>query len=318
MTIERLKRAATTNDFYHACVSIVSASRNVSLAPERLDGLVTLVAGGAPVSWAWYLHKDTDGIEGALFDFCFNAALNGGYFQSVNGQIVQWQSKGSGSQALLEWIQSLSRDGVRPGIELTDPETVAEVLAPRLAGQPHAAERLLICTEFADPQRRLRLRDLALLFEARHAAFGTHRFGLDHVDALVDIYPAGFGDDPFRKKAILALQMFSGWLHSKGEISQYDLPIPSDYQIPRILAWKGAIKISGSFADALRSGTLLDVTAEQVTELRAAAVLAAHALATKGKTNDAVVDGALFTTFRKDPAFQAESLPPMRCPSLWF
>lgn len=317
-----LAAVRSTAAFYAACAAMIENSPHVKVDLGRIDSLVPLAASAKRVSWSWYLSKDTNTLADALFEFTFNAALNGGYFEMQDGKVRQWQSKGSGSQALLEWIQSISASKMRPGIDVIGGADACATLVDTMQGQPFLVERLAICAEFADPKRRAALDEIAVEIAADIERGAGAHFDMDQINRLVAIYPAGFGQDPFRKKAILAIQMFAGWLDGRpGPATPiaYDLPIPSDYQIPRILAWKGAIEVSDAFAAKIRNtDALLDASSEEVMHMRAAAALVAHALAQAADVTDDVVDGALFTTFRKDPAFQAEALPPMRCASLWF
>jgi len=60
------------------------------------------------------------------------------------------------------------------------------------------------------------------------------------------------------------------------------------------------------------------VESEEVMHYRAAAIVAASAIAEDHDIPDYIVDNVLFTTFRKDPDFIANSINPMRCSSIWF
>ena len=136
---------------------------------------------------------------------------------------------------------------------------------------------------------------------------------------MSEIYPAAFVQDPFLKKAILALQMLTQHMVAARDISvDYDLPIPSDYQIPRYLAFIGAIVPSPEAVEQIRSGRLLPVEGDVVTAMRAAAISLSHRLGEVSGVPDYVIDGVLFTSCRKDPEVKARALPPMRCSSLWF
>jgi hypothetical protein len=46
-------------------------------------------------------------------------ALNGGYFarNPATGEVRQWQTRGSGSEALLVWIAGLRARGPAPGVD---------------------------------------------------------------------------------------------------------------------------------------------------------------------------------------------------------
>lgn len=54
-----------------------------------------------------------------FFDAAFNTSLNGGYFSDIDGVVTQWQVDGSGSNALLQWIQTLREQDLVP-LKTTD------------------------------------------------------------------------------------------------------------------------------------------------------------------------------------------------------
>ena len=309
-----LKGARNYRAFIDAARDIVNAS-DFAIDEQALSQLQPLVDSAKPVSWTWYLPAGELSLEEVMFELSLNAALNGGYFaKAADGSIRQWEVGGSGSQALLQWLQERREAHEIPGIHLKTPASARLVLADRLAGQPFADERLETLAMFAYDGTRARLADI--LNDARED--GKLSFALRHADALADLVPSGFGGDPFRKKACLALQMVAGHAAANGFELGSELPIPSDYQIPRILAWQGTILLSDRFAQALQSEAFLDVTSADVTAFRAAAVVACSDLARMAGVEDGVVDGALFTTFRKNPDFKAGALPPMRTDSFWF
>lgn len=314
MNAECLLSARSTLGLVEAARIIVDETDFVTIDDDRLAALLPEVADAQPISWAWSLPSPDIGAEEAAFHFAFNAGLNGGYFaMGPDYSIHQWAIDGSGSRALEAWIAALRRDEMLPLIHL-DTIEVLRRLPARLNEIPHAQARLDICADFAGTVRQ---HHLSALVSSCRTADG-YAFSLKTVDQLARIYPAAFGADPFRKKACLAIIMLAGYLHSRGHVVACDVPIPSDYQIPRILLYVGALKPSVRLIELLTSDRLLSVTSWPVVSLRAAALVAAHDLAAMAGKPDGVIDGALFTTYRKDPDFKAKALPPMRCDSLWF
>lgn len=313
----------TTSAMIAAAREMLDGSPHVRLHPERLDAFVPLAAATRPCSFEWYLSDKAkqECMFTAFLEFAFNSALNGGYFavDEATNTIRQWEKKGSGSQALLEWIQELDAAQLVPGRHLVDTtdERVLDAFRKRFAGQPHAEKRIEIAAQFIQSSH---IDDLFNILEDARSGHGSGWcFDLAAVDRLVNLFPLGFGDDPFRKKAILTFMEIAAYLQVRNECVIYDLPIPSDYQIPRILAWKGAIEVSDAFADELkRTDRLIDVTSEAVTHFRAAAIVSARQIARMADVPDYIVDNALFMTFRKDADFIANALPPMRCDSMWF
>ena len=311
-----LDLAVDTQTFVAACAEQVRDSAHVSVQENALDDLVPLVAGARPVSWDWFLRNPDGDLAEAAWDFLVTSALNGGYFQECpDGTVRQWEANGSGSAALIDWYRQLREARLVPGADISGRVTALSLLEQRVAGQPHAGERLEILADFAEEGARDAFQ---AILRATAAAPNRHRFTLADADRVAGLFPRGFGQDPFRKKAILVFLLLAGHIESRGGSVEYDLPVPSDYQIPRILCWKGAISLSPAFEAKLRSGGLIDVRSRACRDLRAAAVVMARELGTRAGVDDRFVDGALFMGFRRHPGFLADAPPPMRCASLWF
>ncbi len=315
-----LQKAKTTGDLLETCrKAVLEPNVHVAVRLDNIYSLISLAKKFEPCGFEWYLSDKNLSREQVFSEYAFNTALNGGYFEidAETGTIRQWEKDGSGSAALLDWQKQLDAGGLLPVRDFASGREM-EKIRDRFAGLPHAETRYRICEIFADPATRERLR--LLLDDTRiPGADDEYAFRLEHADFLAHICPEGFGGDPFRKKAILTFLMMAGYLLNRGCKVYYDLPIPSDYQLPRIFEWKRVIAISPSFTKALRrDDALIDVASEQVTYFRAAAVVAAQEIAEQACVPSFLVDNALFLTYRKDAAFQGHSLPPMRCGSLWF
>ena len=317
-SLRRLQQSATTAEFIAACSSLISSSPHVSVNLNALSELKAVVSGAKPVRWDWFLRNPEGSVVDAGWDFLVTSALNGGYFQvDQTGAVSQWEVGGSGSAALVDWYRGLREAKLVPGVEYTGSKAeAASLYAPWVEGQPHAPERLAILCDFAS---RSAFAEFQSMMMSTGNDDGTYHFTLHHADWLASVFPRAFGQDPFRKKACLAFLLLSGHIASRGGAVIYDLPIPSDYQIPRILAWKGVILVSNLFEARLRDrSSLISVFSEEVMHYRAAAVVAAHRLGLMASVSDYLVDGALFGGFRKDPDLIANGLPPMKCDSLWF
>lgn len=296
---------------------LIENSSHVSINYKNTDNFNPYFQNIKPVSWDWYLKAENQTLEENFFDFVFNSALNGGYFEFKDGKIKKWEINGSGSVALGDWIKKIYKEECYPITHYTD-EDLSGITA-QLQGLPFYKERLAICTEFGSIERRERLNKLLLSVSTNAVLHSSFTFEEDHVEELIDIYPAGFGKDPFYKKAFLAFLEMTGYLTSIGVKVENYLPIPSDYQIPRILTYKNVIFISESFREKLNTDNLiLDVESDEVRDYRAAAIVAANSIAEVYDIPDYVVDNVLFTTFRKDPGFVKFAINPMRCNSIWF
>lgn len=314
MSVETLKNAKTYAEFVAAARAIVAASNDVTYHADKIASSVETAKSFKPGSWFWQDEFAKQTLGEAFFRTVLNAGLNGGYFHAVNGEVKQWEKNGSGSQALAEWLKNLETTHELPGIHLKTRDAAALVLAPAVKGLPYEDQRFVFLTDCADAGFLHTLEDIL-----EDALEGDDiRFELRHAAAIAALSPAGFGGDPFLKKAILALQLTASHIAARGEKVVCDLPIPSDYQIPRVLTWLGVISLSEGFTAKLRSGALQNVESDEVTAFRAAAIIACADIAAAAGVEDRIVDELLFTVHRPNPHFKREALPAMRVASMWF
>jgi hypothetical protein len=318
--IRSLNAVGDSASFAEICLAQTSMSPHVSMNLVAANGLVDDVLRHQARGWDWFLGSPDEDLRRVVADYCLGSSLNGGYFTvAADGQIAQWERGGSGSNALVDWLADVRTRGLQPGIDITEPTEVLKALGADLAGQPHTRKRAAICCEFADQGR---LDELVSMVAATETTLKDgsqgYRFCFSDVQRLVTLYPEGFGEDPFRKKAILFFLLLSGHFVARGRAVENDLPIPSDYQMGRGFAWKGIISVAPGLAAMLRSDAMLDVWSGEVMDYRAAAVVAARCVGGLAGREDWLVDGGLFGTWRKTSEFRTESLPPARCNSIWF
>jgi len=332
--VSAVRAARDAADLRSACEGLIAGSPHVALRPDRLDGLLDAVRAARPLAWDWVFDPRSRTDADRLFDAAFNASLNGGYFfQSFHsmfrdadgawkpndGLVHQWQVDGSGSRALTEWIGRLRGMGLVPGHDFSGGgEAVERCLLEvydTMVGQPYIDERIAALLEAVDPARRRALLDLA----REVFADGGMLVELRHADRLADIYPAALRADPFRKKAILAFLLVAGGRAASGLPVTWRCAAPMDYQLGRILAWKGVVELSAEFLGLLRApDVLLPIGSAFVHHLRAATLVAVEELSARSGVPAFLVDGALFLGFRENPAFLAEAPPPMRVDGTWF
>jgi len=88
----------------------------------------------------------------------------------------------------------------------------------------------------------------------------------------------GYAEDPFFKRALLFFMQLNrrvGWFEA--EIRH--LPIPADYQIPRVLRYQGVIRYSDELAGAVDRFALILPGSSEECEIRAASILACDMIA---------------------------------------
>lgn len=99
----------------------------------------------------------------------------------------------------------------------------------------------------------------------------------------------GFAEDPFFKRALLFFMQLNrqmGWLQEEVE----QLPIPADYQVPRVLRDQGVLRYNEALAAKVdRFDLLLSGSAEEC-EIRAASIVACDLLAAQSGSNPGDVD----------------------------
>lgn len=299
----------TSNDLIQYCRETIKSSPYVELDLTCIDQISNVILKANTTDWSFLLHSKSISPIDWMFDFAFNASLNGGYYYMNNQNIDKWHLNGSGSKALNAWIHDLRRDSLLPGRDIIDPCVCVQKLQPRMDGLPFAEERMKICSEFSERYRYDMLDDLV------EDLLSNNIITIDFkaVNRLASIYPSGFLADPFKKKAILALIFFADYIEMKGKIINWDASLPADYQIPRILTWKGLIKISDHMGSILNSQNLLNVVSDPVMHYRCATVIVAEELAKQMNIQTRKIDGALFSLLKHKIV-----LPPMKVDAMWF
>ena len=300
-------------DLISVCRQEIVNSPYVTLQLENLSFFYDSIKGAEVPSHSYLLHPKSSSITHNMFDFTFNASLNGGYYYYDNGNIKQWNINGSGSNALFNWIDKIRENHLMPLYDIKSCD-IYQSLSPYLRNVPYAAKRLKICSEFSDNQKFNQLDDFVFKLinqDSIHVSFET-------INNLIQIYPEGFAEDPFKKKAILALIFFTDHLENLGKKVIWEAGLAVDYQIPRILTWANVIKLSDYALDLLKSDKLLSVSSDFVIHYRAATLLAVEELSKQTNVSSKKIDGVLFNKFRKDSNFLKNSPPNMKIDEMWF
>lgn len=99
------------------------------------------------------------------------------------------------------------------------------------------------------------------------------------LNKIISTYP-GYSGDMFLKRLFLLTMM----LHQKGnwfvdEI--HEIPIPADYQIPKMLRWLGCIEYSSGLIDMIETHTLIPSGSLMECEIRAASIMTCKILSKK-------------------------------------
>jgi hypothetical protein len=118
---------------------------------------------------------------------------------------------------------------------------------------------------------------------------------------LLSLFPASFTGDFFLKRALLFfMQLHRQFgLYSRKEIGK--LPLPTDYQVPKMLQAYGAISYADGLLKLILAGEILPSGSQEEIEIRAASLLATDRLAEMTGLTTSDIDWALWST-RKDVA----------------
>ena len=113
-----------------------------------------------------------------------------------------------------------------------------------------------------------------------------------HMERLITLF-SGFASDMFLKRASLFfIQLYRrfGWF----EKDLHYLPVPADYQIPKMLNHYGCISYSSILSNLIKSNKLIPKHSQTECEIRSATILVMRELCKQTSWNIADVDGWLF------------------------
>jgi hypothetical protein len=103
----------------------------------------------------------------------------------------------------------------------------------------------------------------------------------------------GFGDDPFLKRAFLFFLQLNRILGIYDD-EVTELPVPADYQVPKMLRHYGILKYSSELAEKVRLGVHLEENSPEEMAIRAATILACQSLGYETGWSASDVDGWFF------------------------
>jgi hypothetical protein len=110
---------------------------------------------------------------------------------------------------------------------------------------------------------------------------------------MVTLALPGYANDLFLKRAILLiLQMNRTCGIFEKDI--YSLPIPADYQVPKMLEWLGCIEYSTDLKLDIRNGKHIPAGSQEEIEIRAATIIASQEIAKLAECTCADVDAFLW------------------------
>ena len=119
----------------------------------------------------------------------------------------------------------------------------------------------------------------------------------DFIQKVITTYPGYSGDMFLERPFLLAMMLYRRVQWFKDEI--HLLPVPADYQVPKMLRWLGCVEYSKELSDTIESYTIIPAGSQMEAEIRAACEIACDLLATAAGVNMCDVDTYLWLN-RKD------------------
>lgn len=206
-----------------------------------------------------------------------------------NGSLVRYHHLGkSGARAL--WSAFEAAWGISPnhGTELSKRLHAGEFTI-LFGDMPDRQGRLDILSEILEPEKLPMVAEI-LFNELR----SSKRVTVTQAAGLAMLFPLAF-DDPFLKKAQLALSMVAAYLRSNEfEVDVSDLTAFSDYQVPRVMRALGVIEYSPSLADMVDQSLLLEKGGPEEQAIRAATITACESIAKHTGGTAADIDNLLW------------------------
>ena len=307
--------------FVENCVDIVKNQNDVMIDEKAIQTYAaTLKKSHFVPDWKDYISSEANSFENydlgrAFYELAMVVANQGGFiYEDEFGRMQKWNLNGSGAKAMVDKMAEIRAAGVLPFYQLKSENDVDEKISPLLAGVPFAEKRLEIFKEFCVPSRHAEV--MRVLHESKNPD-GSYTLDMDMAGALTHIFPAGFGDDPFMKKAVLVLLMLAGNAHHHGiSCDVSDLTVAADYILPQVLNADhiGILKFSGSLTKKLELREAFNENASEVAALRAAAIVVSEKLSELSGLSAQDVDSNLWLAGRK----LQNARPHMMCKTMWF
>ena len=314
-----MSRSAAHRAFVENCEDILARQSDVHINEAAIEAYAkTLKASDFVPDWKDYISAAANSAEGydfkrAFYEMAMIVSNQGGFiFEDEHGDARKWHLNGSGAKAMIAKMAELRDAGALPYYDLKPQDVRAKVM-PLLADVPFAEKRLEIFEAFADPVRHQAVMDL---IDAAKKG-DEYVFDVSFAQNLAAIMPEGFGEDPFLKKSILTALMAAGnGYHHGVKVDVSDMTVAADYILPQVLNADhiGVLSFSPTLTEKLQKRQLFAENAQEVTVLRAAAVVACEKLASLSGLSAQDIDGHLWMAGRK----LENARPHMMCVTMQF
>ena len=299
--------------FLENAQDVVKQTEQVSINQEALTKLAQgLKTSGIKLpSWDDYVDPESLNSNAPIASILRLAqitAQNAGYiYQDGAGNVSKWEKDGSGAKALVGEFKKYFRGTSK---------------ADLFVGAPYRAERMEILDEMSGAGA---IAKLAAIIGASQNQDGSHTFDMHAVEGLAKAFPKSYGDDPYRKKALLFFIMTAGHMNAAGGNVTLDIPAPADYRLPETLNAAGVIDIAPELVGRISAGEVFEEDDRLVTALRAATIEAVEKICEISGLNVAEVDFGLWNASRDGTlerlAAESRNDKPtqhLKCKTMWF
>lgn len=206
-----------------------------------------------------------------------------------DGSLVRYHHLGkSGARALWGAFEAAWGPTINPGTELSKRLHAGE-FTTLFGDMSDQQGRLDILAEILEPEKLPMVAEI--LFNEIQS---SKQVTVTQAAGLAMLFPRAF-DDPFLKKAQLALSMVAAYLRStEFEVDVSDLTAFSDYQVPRVLRALAVIDYCPSLADKVDRNVILEEGGPEEQAIRAATITACESIAKHTGGTAADIDNLLW------------------------
>lgn len=297
----KMSEVNTTEEFVNQMRDVVKDSPWVSIDQEKLAQVSKSYKQRPQLfDWKGYISDETHSanppdLNKAMFEFAIIIANQSGFIIGEEGEKGEkWGIKGSGAKAMVQKTAAMREQG---GITINQSENpkvkiIIENVKPLLEDVPFKENRLAIFEEFAKPDA---YEKIGKILEQSKTGENEYTFSFDSVQKLAKAFPKSFGEDPFYKKASLLFIAMTGFGRSKGIDVKVDVPVASDYRLPKSLEDFGILKVNPELREAVNKDKVLHEDHPAVQHLRAATVVACADLSKQTGFDSAEVDFPLWS-----------------------
>ncbi len=223
------------------------------------------------------------------------------YLIALNSQNFMFWSPTTDGVNRYAWNGDFGASGMRAAFDLQwGEEATPAGLRARLGCADEQTVRMAF-DEIPLPRRRaMMLREVlagdALELAAAElvAAGETGRLSTDDAVRLAQRFTIAYGQDPYLKRAQLAVIWYAGYLAECGKAVVLDVAASSDYQMPRVMRAIGVLRYGSALAAKVDSHTLIMSGSEDERAIRAASLLAVEAMAAHLGVSEPAIDCALW------------------------